>query len=110
MFVVATLLFLAVVARVAFLQTAGSDSLLAAGKAQRVSEAVLYAPRGTIFARDGGELVLSVPASTLFANPKLVTDPSGASSVLAAMLGLSPDRQQALLLSLIHISEPTRPY
>ena len=96
-FVVATLLFLAVVARVAFLQTAGSDSLLAAGKAQRVSEAVLYAPRGTIFARDGGELVLSVPASTLFANPKLVTDPSGASSVLAAMLGLSPDRQQALL-------------
>ena len=96
-FVVATLLFLAVVARVAFLQTAGSDSLLAAGKAQRVSEAVLYAPRGTIFARDGGELVLSVPASTIFANPKLVTDPTGASSVLATMLGLTPERQQALL-------------
>jgi hypothetical protein len=69
-FVVATLLFLAVVARVAFLQTAGSDSLRAAGKAQRVSEAVLFAPRGTIFARDGGELVLSVPSSTIIRQPE----------------------------------------
>ena len=58
-FVISVLLFAAVVARVAFLQTAGSESLVAAGKAQRVSEAVLYAPRGTIFARDGGELVMS---------------------------------------------------
>ena len=96
-FVVATLLFLAVVARVAFLQTAGSDSLRAAGKAQRVSEAVLFAPRGTIFARDGGELVLSVPSTTIYANPKLVTDPTGASSVLATMLGLSAEKQQSLL-------------
>jgi cell division protein FtsI (penicillin-binding protein 3) len=96
-FVVATLLFAAVVARVAFLQTAGSESLVAAGKAQRVSEAVLYAPRGTIFARDGGELVMSVPSSTLIANPKLVTDPTGVSSVLATMLQLPQEKQQALL-------------
>ena len=88
MFVISVLLFAAVVARVAFLQTAGSESLVAAGKAQRVSEAVLYAPRGTIFARDGGELVMSVPSSTLIANPKLVTDPTGVSSVLATMLQL----------------------
>jgi cell division protein FtsI (penicillin-binding protein 3) len=96
-FVISVLLFAAVVARVAFLQTAGSESLVAAGKAQRVSEAVLYAPRGTIFARDGGELVMSVPSSTLIANPKLVTDPTGVSSVLATMLQLPQEKQQALL-------------
>jgi len=96
-FIISVVLFSAVVARVAFLQTAGSDSLRAAGKAQRVSEAVLHAPRGTIFARDGGELVLSVPSSTIIANPKLVSDPTGVSSTLAMMLQLSPEKQQTLL-------------
>ena len=96
-FVISVLLFGAVVARVAFLQTAGSESLVAAGKAQRVSEAVLHAPRGTIFARDGGELVMSVPSSTIMANPKLVTDPTGVASVLATMLQLTPEKQQSLL-------------
>ena len=96
-FVISVLLFVAVVARVAFLQTAGSDSLVAAGKAQRVSEAVLHAPRGTIFARDGGELVMSVPSSTLVANPKLVTDPSGVAALLGTMLQLTPEKQQSLL-------------
>jgi len=96
-FVISMLLFAAVVARVAFLQTAGSDSLVAAGRAQRVTESVLHAQRGTIFARDGGELVLSVPSSTIFANPKLVTDPTGEAAVLASLLGLSAEKQQALL-------------
>jgi cell division protein FtsI/penicillin-binding protein 2 len=96
-FVVSMLLFLAVIARVAYLQTVGSDSLLAAGRAQRVSESVLHAQRGTIFARDGGELAISVPSSTIFANPKLVTDPTGVASVLASMLGLDAEREQSLL-------------
>ena len=96
-FVISVLLFAAVVARVAFLQTAGSDSLVAAGKAQRVSESILYAPRGTIFARDGGELVMSVPSSTLIANPKLVTDPAGVAALLGTMLQLTPEKQQSLL-------------
>lgn len=91
------LLFLAVVGRVAYLQTTGSDALRAAGKAQRTSESVLHAQRGTIFARDGGELTLSVPSSTITANPKLVTDPTGALAVLAPMLQLSPEKQQSLL-------------
>ena len=96
-FVVSMLLFLAVIGRVVFLQTAGSNALLAAGRAQRVSESVLIADRGTIFARDGGELALSVASSTLWANPKLVVDPAGASALLATMLHLSAEKQQSLL-------------
>ena len=93
------LLFAAVIGRVVFLQTAGSEALLAAGKAQRVSESVLVAERGTIFARDGGELALSVSSSTLWANPKLVVDPAGTVSLLTTMLHLSSERQQSLLES-----------
>jgi len=95
-FVVSMLLFLAVIGRVVFLQTAGSDSLVAAGRAQRVTESVLVAERGTIFSRDGGELALSVSSSTLFANPKLVVDPAGTASLLATMLHLSAEKQQSL--------------
>ena len=96
-FIVAMLLFAAVVGRVAYLQTTGSESLRAAGKAQRTTESVLHAQRGTIFARDGGELATSVPSTTIFANPKLVNDPAGEVSLLAAMLHLTVDRQKALL-------------
>lgn len=96
-FVVSMLLFLAVIGRVVILQTAGSEALLAAGKAQRVSESVLVAERGTIFARDGGELALSVASSTLWANPKLVVDPAGAATLLATMLHLTAQKQQSLL-------------
>ena len=95
-FIVAMLLFTAVVGRVAFLQTTGSDALKAAGKAQRTTESVLIARRGTIFARDGGELALSVPSTTIFANPKLVTDPAGVVTVLTNMLALPVERQKAL--------------
>jgi cell division protein FtsI (penicillin-binding protein 3) len=98
-FVLTALLFLAVIARVAILQTVGSDSLVEAGRAQRVSESVLHAQRGTIFARDGGELAISVPSATVFANPKLVVDPEATVKVLATMLGLDAEKQQKLLAS-----------
>ncbi len=93
------LLFMAVIGRVVLLQTAGSEELLAAGKAQRVTESVLVAERGTIFAGDGGELALSVSSSTLYANPKLVVDPAGTATLLATMLHLSSEKQQSLLES-----------
>ncbi len=96
-FVASAVLFGAVVARVVYLQTVGGDQLVQAGRAQRVTESILHAQRGTIFARDGGELVLSVPSSTVIANPKLVTDPQATVDVLASMLGLPADRQQKLL-------------
>lgn len=104
-FIVAMLLFTAVVGRVAYLQTTGSDKLKAAGKAQRTTESVLLARRGTVFARDGGELALSVPSTTIFANPKLVTDPSGEVTVLTTMLGLTVERQKALYQSFLDKSK-----
>jgi cell division protein FtsI (penicillin-binding protein 3) len=89
-------LFIAVLVRVTLLQTVQADSLRSAGKSQRTTELRLKAPRGTIFDRDGVDLALSVPARTITANPKLVTDPAGTAGTLSGLLGLSADKQQSL--------------
>jgi cell division protein FtsI (penicillin-binding protein 3) len=96
-FVIAALLFLAVLARVAILQTVQADGLRSAGKSQRTSEQVLKAHRGTIFDREGADLALSVPARTVIANPKLVLDPAGTVRTLTALLQLSASKQKVLI-------------
>ena len=95
-FVIAALLFLAVLARVTVLQTVQADDLRAAGKSQRTTEQRLKAHRGTIFDRDGADLALSVPARTVIANPKLVLDPAGTVRTLTALLQLPPAKQLSL--------------
>jgi cell division protein FtsI (penicillin-binding protein 3) len=96
-FVVTILLFALVLGRVVWLQTVKAKGLQAAGKDQRTSETAVKAMRGTIFSRDGDELALSVPTTTLIANPKLVVDAAGTVSVVGAMLQLSAEKQVALL-------------
>lgn len=95
-FVIAALMFLAVLARITLLQTVEADELRAAGKSQRTTQQRLKAHRGTIFDRDGTDLALSVPARTITANPKLVLDPVGTVRTLTALLQLSPEKQQSL--------------
>jgi cell division protein FtsI (penicillin-binding protein 3) len=95
--VITAVVFAVIVGRVVMLQTSDAEQLRAAGLAQRTSETTLEANRGVIFDRNGDELALSVPSTTIFANPKLVTDPAGTSQSLALALGLSAERQQSLL-------------
>ncbi|MEY2400678.1 MAG: hypothetical protein QOJ08_789, partial [Ilumatobacteraceae bacterium] len=95
-FVIAAVLFLAVLARVTVLQTVQADELRLAGKSQRTTEQRLKAHRGTIFDRDGADLALSIPARTIIANPKLVLDPIGTVRTLTALLKLAPAKQASL--------------
>ncbi|MEO8267925.1 MAG: penicillin-binding protein 2 [Ilumatobacteraceae bacterium] len=95
-FVIAAVLFLAVLARITLLQTVQADALRSAGKSQRTTEQRLKAHRGTIFDRDGADLALSVPARTVIANPKLVVDPAGTVRTLTALLKLPPAKQLSL--------------
>ena len=97
MFVIAAVLFLAVLARVTLLQTVQADALRVAGKSQRTTQQLLKAHRGTIFDRNGADLALSVPARTITANPKLVVDPVGTVRTLTAMLQLPAAKQQSLM-------------
>jgi cell division protein FtsI (penicillin-binding protein 3) len=98
-FAISAALFLAVIARVTLLQTAQAEGLIKQGKAQRTSETVLKASRGTIFDRNGNEMAISVPRTTLTANPRLVVDPAGTATTLSQLLSLAPDKEQALQLA-----------
>ena len=97
MFALTALVFAIVVGRVIQLQTQDADQLRQAGRDQRTSETVLRASRGVIFDRNGDELALSVPAKTIYANPKEVGDPEATVAMLATLLSLTPERQQELI-------------
>jgi cell division protein FtsI (penicillin-binding protein 3) len=97
MFIAAAVVFGVVIGRVVMLQTTDADTLRAAGREQRTSETVLKAGRGVIFDRNGDELALSEPATTVYANPRLVNDPAATVTALTDLLGLSPERQQQLV-------------
>ncbi len=95
-FAVVTVILLGLVTRVALLQTASGATYSDFGEQQRTKDAVISADRGVIFDRDGQELVISVPATTLFANPKLIVDPAATAASIANVLLLSADRRDAL--------------
>lgn len=96
MFACTIIVFGAILFRVSMLQTAAAGSYQSAGTSQRTREATLRASRGVIFDRNGDELALSVPATTIYVNPKLVADPEGTAAALAAALQLTPEKQQSL--------------
>jgi cell division protein FtsI (penicillin-binding protein 3) len=95
--VLTAMIFTIVITRVVMLQTADAEGLREAGRDQRTSETILPATRGVIFDRNGDELALSVPSTTIIANPKHVGDPATTVATLATVLGLSPEKQQSLL-------------
>jgi len=86
--VVALLTFSALGARLVFLQASPPEEYRAFGERQLVHEIELPAARGAIFDRGGNELALSVRQSTVWANPRQVTDPAGQAAALAPMLGV----------------------
>ena len=83
--------------RVAWLQTTGAQAYRDAGAEQRTRSTTIRAERGSILDRTGLELAMPVPASTIFVDPREVTDPVGTARALAGILGLAPEREAELL-------------
>lgn len=81
-----------IVGRVAMLKTSGAESFRSAGTQQWTRTTRLIAQRGTIFDRHGNELAISVPASSISINPKLIEPGSDTIRLLADLLGLSAER------------------
>ena len=90
------LIFSAVLVKVGLLQTFEGDQLRSAAAQQWTRDRPLRAQRGSIFDRNGEELALSVPASTVAVNPKQVTDPVGTAQIFASTLGLDDERRDEL--------------
>ena len=80
-------MFLAVGARLVDLQAIGRDRYAQLGLDQRVRKVQLAAERGSVFDRNGHDLAASVPQQTVWANPRVVTDPAAYAAQLAPIVG-----------------------
>jgi cell division protein FtsI (penicillin-binding protein 3) len=94
--VVMLLILSAVLVKVGVLQTFQGDVLRSAAAQQWTRDRPLRAQRGSIFDRNGEELALSVPASTVAVNPRQVEDPEGTADTFAQVLQLSAERRDEL--------------
>ncbi|MEY4361546.1 MAG: peptidoglycan synthetase FtsI, partial [Actinomycetota bacterium] len=92
--------FAAFVGQLLNLQFFSGSRLRAAGVAQRETYLTVPAARGTIFDRDGNEMAITVPATSIYANPQAIADPTATAHVLAQMLGLDADREADLIESI----------
>jgi cell division protein FtsI (penicillin-binding protein 3) len=86
MLVAMVLCFVALVARLAYVQGFNAKRYAAISESQRLHTEPLPGARGAIFDRNGRELALSVRQSTIWANPRLVTDPATQAEALAPVL------------------------
>ena len=72
-------------------QVVRADELAAMGLDQRLTVKELAADRGNIFDREGRELAITVDATTIYANPQLVSAPDVTATLIAAALELDRD-------------------
>ena len=95
-FGVGRLLFAAAIGRLVWVQVWDGSALRAEGVQQRESYLKVAAPRGTIFDRDGNEMAITVPATSIYANPKAVVDAQATAHLLGQMLGFDVEREAEL--------------
>jgi cell division protein FtsI/penicillin-binding protein 2 len=76
-----------VAARLVDLQALGRDRYTQLGLDQRVRTVELAAERGSVFDRNGHDIAVSVPQQTIWANPRVVTDPAAYAAKLAPVVG-----------------------
>src|SRR5262245_29337155 len=94
---VIVLAFVGIGARLVDLQARDRTHLSSLGVDQRVRTVTLAAERGSIFDRNGTDLALSVPQTTIVADPSVVRDPAAAASKLAPVVSVDRDELEAKL-------------
>jgi cell division protein FtsI (penicillin-binding protein 3) len=70
------------------LQARDQRELSSLGVGQRLRTVELAAERGSIFDRNGVDLAVSVPQTTITADPRVIKDPAGYAAVLAPIVGV----------------------
>jgi cell division protein FtsI (penicillin-binding protein 3) len=82
--------FVVLGAKLVSVQALSSGHYAKIGAAEVVSTLQLQAQRGSIFDRNGAVLAISVPRSTVVADPFQIVHPADEAAVLAPVLGVSP--------------------
>jgi cell division protein FtsI (penicillin-binding protein 3) len=94
---VMTLAFLGIGARLVELQARDQTHLNSLGVGQRVQTVALPAERGSIFDRNGVDLALSVPQTTIVADPHVIHNPAAYATKLARAAVVSEPELEARL-------------
>lgn len=80
--------FLVICVKLVAIQGFESATYLAAGGSEWEQTVTLPGERGAILDRNGYELAMSVPQTTVYADQRQVTDPAGEAAKLAPVLGM----------------------
>ncbi len=80
--------FVLLVTKLVSLQMVDDDRYKTEGLQQRAFTQTLAAERGAIYDRNGNELVVSRPASSVFVDPALIEDPRAEAAQVSPILGL----------------------
>jgi len=100
MFSIVALLLVGLGVRVAMLQTVWSSEYRDASVSQRTRVQTLRAERGSILDRNGQELAFPIPTRTVFADPRLVTDPIGVANAVGGILQMTDEAKLELSIKL----------
>lgn len=84
-----------VVVRLLFVQGVNAGKYLADARSEYVHEISILGERGAILDRNGDELAMSVPRTTVYADPYQVTNPRQEAEALSPVLGLEEPVLQA---------------
>jgi cell division protein FtsI/penicillin-binding protein 2 len=91
------IVFAAAFARVAWLQAVKAQALDQMATSQNREGIDVPARRGTIYDRLGVQLAIGERATTVYANPRQITDPRAAAVAAGETLGVNPDELYPLL-------------
>ena len=94
MLVVIAVAFSAIGAKLVVIQGLDSARYAAVGASEWKQTVTLPAERGAVLDRSGNELAMSVPQTTIYADPHQVTDPRSEAQALSPVLAMSADTLQ----------------
>ncbi len=89
--------FTAIGIKLVMIQGIDSAQYLAAGGSEWEQGVTLPAERGSILDRDGDELAVSIPQTTIYADPHQVSDPAAEAAELAPVLAMPAATLQSLM-------------
>ena len=79
----------AIATKLAFIQGVNGQHYLAVGQSEWIHTVTLAGERGAILDRNGNELAMSIPQTTIYADPHQVSDPRAEATSLSPLLGVS---------------------
>jgi cell division protein FtsI (penicillin-binding protein 3) len=97
MLIICGMAFAVICVKLVSIQGLNSSSYLAAGGSEWEQTITLPGERGAILDRNGYELAMSIPQTTIYADDKEVSDPATESAELAPVLGMSATALQNLM-------------